>query len=598
MADTQYLSDDEFNSLGAPVEGAPPAEAQPQAMSEEEFTSAKPPEAEVPTQEPKTGQNLRGDIAAGLRGIRESIPFARDVGAGAETLRKNIMGDGTTFAEEKKRQEARDAALAEEHPWSYGAGEVAGAVAPALLTGGESLLASGEGKVASKLGSLLGSEAEGKLAAGLGSGLVGGGVQGALHGLGTGTDLEERLGHAGEETLMGAGAGAVGAGLGHLASRGIRKIGEKLGRVEPIPAAQTSAQLMEEAKQAYKLSNAPNVKIGAEHINDLRTDIMNELKSLNYNKKDNRKIQTIMNRLKDVDAPITLSELDEIRKSTKYAAGDWANPHNQTLGLTVRDKIDDFIDTLSHEKTVGGVSPVETANSLTEARQFYKQSKKLDLIEEAMERAKNRSSTSGSGGNYDNALRQEIRKLYEKGSKYKKYWSPDEIKAMEQTMKGGIIGNIARPLGKLDPFHHGLIGAIELPHLLMHPQTGFIGPAVGMGAHKLSRHLTGKNAEQLRNIVASGGNKADVIKINPMESARARNIAVPATVAPFMSPNQNREERASGGKVDKRDYPAKRLTRMERALKRAQDALAEETKPIMQMPDDHVAHALEIAKDK
>jgi hypothetical protein len=37
---------------------------------------------------------------------------------------------------------------------------------------------------------------------------------------------------------------------------------------------------------------------------------------------------------------------------------------------------------------------------------------------------------------------------------------------------------------------------------------------------------------------------------------------------------------------------------MERALKRAQDALAEETKPIMQMPDSHVAHALEIAKDK
>jgi len=59
-----------------------------------------------------------------------------------------------------------------------------------------------------------------------------------------------------------------------------------------------------------------------------------------------------------------------------------------------------------------------------------------------------------------------------------------------------------------------------------------------------------------------------------------------------------RENRASGGKVDKRDYPAKRLTRMERALKRAQNALANETKPIMSMPDDQVAQALEIAKDK
>jgi hypothetical protein len=37
---------------------------------------------------------------------------------------------------------------------------------------------------------------------------------------------------------------------------------------------------------------------------------------------------------------------------------------------------------------------------------------------------------------------------------------------------------------------------------------------------------------------------------------------------------------------------------MERALKRAQNALAEETKPIMQMPDQTIAHALEIAREK
>ena len=58
-----------------------------------------------------------------------------------------------------------------------------------------------------------------------------------------------------------------------------------------------------------------------------------------------------------------------------------------------------------------------------------------------------------------------------------------------------------------------------------------------------------------------------------------------------------RQNRASGGKIDKRDYPAKRLTRMEKALKRAQTALAEETKPIMKMPDHHVAQVLEQAKE-
>jgi hypothetical protein len=62
--------------------------------------------------------------------------------------------------------------------------------------------------------------------------------------------------------------------------------------------------------------------------------------------------------------------------------------------------------------------------------------------------------------------------------------------------------------------------------------------------------------------------------------------------------SEDREERASGGKVGKRDYPAKRLTRLERAAKRAHEEIALETKPIMSQPDHLVARALEIAKDK
>jgi hypothetical protein len=59
---------------------------------------------------------------------------------------------------------------------------------------------------------------------------------------------------------------------------------------------------------------------------------------------------------------------------------------------------------------------------------------------------------------------------------------------------------------------------------------------------------------------------------------------------------EQREQRASGGAVGKRDYPAKRLTRMERAVKRAQDAISLETKPLMEQPDHLIAHALELSK--
>ena len=59
--------------------------------------------------------------------------------------------------------------------------------------------------------------------------------------------------------------------------------------------------------------------------------------------------------------------------------------------------------------------------------------------------------------------------------------------------------------------------------------------------------------------------------------------------------DNSRMARADGGKVG---YPAKAMTRMERSLARAQKAIAEQTKPIMDLKDSVVAHALEIAKSK
>ena len=58
----------------------------------------------------------------------------------------------------------------------------------------------------------------------------------------------------------------------------------------------------------------------------------------------------------------------------------------------------------------------------------------------------------------------------------------------------------------------------------------------------------------------------------------------------------NREERASGGKVGKRDYPAKRLNKIERAARRAQQEIALETTKLMERPDEQIAQALRIAK--
>ena len=85
---------------------------------------------------------------------------------------------------------------------------------------------------------------------------------------------------------------------------------------------------------------------------------------------------------------------------------------------------------------------------------------------------------------------------------------------------------------------------------------------------------------------------------NAVVSVARQRLTTPSVIdhGPLPVMAEDREQRASGGAVEKRDYPAKRLTRMERAVKRAQDAISLETKPLMDQPDHVIAHALEISK--
>jgi hypothetical protein len=108
------------------------------------------------------------------------------------------------------------------------------------------------------------------------------------------------------------------------------------------------------------------------------------------------------------------------------------------------------------------------------------------------------------------------------------------------------------------------------------------------GAYSLSNYL--KHATP-----ASAKSFVDEVSKIAGRAPKATRYGLQAKMADNMG---KREERASGGKVGNRDYPAKRLTRMEKALKRAQDAMSLETKSLMQIPDAQIAQALQVAKDK
>lgn len=170
-------------------------------------------------------QDYGESIAAGLRGVRETIPFAKDIGAAATAYAGNpLTGQAPTgqFEEEKRRQQRQDIRLAEEHPYAYGAGEAAGI--------GAQLLAPEVGLVRA------GMTTPAKMLAGAG--------ESALYGLGEGVTPEERL----QSAVRGAGFGAGAMGAISAAEKGLQAAGAGARRLVSGTQAQAERGI-EEALQ-------------------------------------------------------------------------------------------------------------------------------------------------------------------------------------------------------------------------------------------------------------------------------------------------------------------------------------------------------------
>jgi len=590
-------------------------EASNKGIGREEFERLGTSDSSQEEPAPKTGQGAAGDVAAALRGVREQLPFARDVGAAANAYLGNpLTGERASgdFTKEKKRQEARDAALAEEHPWSYGAGEVAGGIASLAVpqAAGANLLgraAKGEALAAKYLAPLLGSKAEAGLVTKLGSGALAGATQGAVHGLGTGTG-EERLSNAIAEGISGAPAGVVGAGLGHLGGLAAQKAAQKLGYAAAPAARKTVGDLTAQSKSLYKQAENAGLRVKASALNDLHNKISNKLSALSYDpvlREQHRGLEKALESLENANRPLTLAELDNIFRSTRPLSLNWTNPEGRMMANTFRNEFSDFLDTLKPKdvltKTGSGSSII---GDWRNARHVWKQKEKLDLLETAAANAEIDAETRGVGGDLANAYRKQVGKLLKDINSRKDFrWSPDEIEAMNEFVKGGVTRKMSRLAGSLSPLHNNMMGKLNLMHLLYSPTTGAIPAAAGVAGKYTEGKLMKAAGENLKDIIAAGGKSSNIPKTNPMTSLKGRALGVPTTTSPLFAPTapvyaEDREERAAGGRLGNRDYPAKRLTRVERAAKRAMDAIAHETKPLMEQPDQVIADALKLASGK
>lgn len=150
------------------------------------------------------------------------------------------------------------------------------------------------------------------------------------------------------------------------------------------------------------------------------------------------------------------------------------------MGTMMLRQFDEFTDPL--------------APSLREARGVYHKAMKGEMLDEAIELAKIRSSQYGASG-MENALRTEFRGLARKIEKGQVTgFSPEEIAAIRKVAEGGPLENSLRTLGKLSPNSVVSLGVSGGMPFMIGNAVG--GPMIGAGAAggTMAAGMIGRNA--------------------------------------------------------------------------------------------------------
>lgn len=381
-----------------------------------------------------------------------------------------------------------------ENPVGAIGAEIAGAIPTGIAAGGQ-IAAKG----ATTLGRML-------------SGATVGGAQGAVYGAGAaGDSLEERAQGA---AFGGAGGAALGGAIPAVAA-GFKGLFGRIGVAMP-----EIDDLYKAKDAAYKKVDSSGFRYTPQQFDDLVNDIYRRVGASNIDPNPDgahKMAISMLNRLNGRSSPTTLGQLDDLRKVIRRDVIDGGSRADAHFGDIMIDAIDDFIDTAGGADVVGA------------ARSAHSTLRKSELLADAVEKAYLNAASSGSGGNIDNALRQQIKAILTNPSRVRGFTSA-EREAMKKIVEGG--GNVQKFLrltGKLSPSGNGLMAALGIGATAANPMM-----AVPIGAGIAAKTM------------ADGATKAGV---RALENTVRRGAGAGAAAMPSVLPPPGLLQRGAGGMV-------------------------------------------------
>lgn len=430
----------------------------------------------------------QGPIAAwGVQAANSMLGgIPRAVYAGAATA----LGRGNGFWDNYEQAKAKDEALARLHPTATTLGTVTGIGGQIAATGP------------------LGPLATTAVNTGLGA------TEGYL----------DSGGNA-KAAAMGAGYGLIGTGLGYGAGN---LVGKALGSRAVAKFADNVAPSIDDiegvASKAYKAADEAGVTYSKGQFNKFLDEIDNKLfnGNLGYSKGN---VPETVKALKDLRAEavsgndLTMTKLDNLRQVVSGYYNPKTIAGKDASALTdLKKALDNFMEKGAQ---VSGGDQEAAFQALKEARAAWSSKSTSEAIQGALQRATENAATSGSGGNIENAIRQQVKALLRSKSTN---LTDAERKALEDAAYGNRPLRFAGKFSPTNPLYAAM--ATILGSSSMGP-IGYAIPAVSAAA----KHVADANTVRKVQIAAAlARGRTDPTFAAKVALARQNAVARPSLV--------------------------------------------------------------------
>jgi hypothetical protein len=278
--------------------------------------------------------------------------------------------------------------------------------------------------------------------------------------------------------------------------------------VKQAPRRMSPKELKAAATAAYKEADEAGVIFTPRGVQRIADEVKVELAEFGYHPGLHPQVKIALDELDRIaTGNVTFKGMDTLRKMTKAAANSLKDEERKA-GMMIIDKIDDLMDSSKTFETLAGQTE-QASEAIRRARDLWGRSRRTDLIETIVRNAELRAASTGSGGNVNNAIRQDLRKLIT-NERHARKFSKKELAQIEKVVRGTAPLNTLRLIGKLSPEGGalGLVGGIGMSAgaFTVNPALAAI-PIGGAIAKRAADYGTNRAVNKLLTDVSSGSKR-------------------------------------------------------------------------------------------